>query len=357
MDEKKEKQELREAPVYRLDSQGNLPGEAQPPEPLPEFDWDEAAESSAEQEAASQEDPSGFQCWLELAVKGLYYPPDRRKVSQELRDHFTDRVEDYRAKGHPMQEAYRLAVKSLGDPTETAALLRTVHKPWLGWLLCSVRLLVIILLVIGIFNFSCVRGFFEQRVSLHRALDRYENPEALTAEAEEAAWRQGSCGREARLGSFTISMDSALICRTCSEANLYRDDKGEALRTDACLVLRFGALPWYTPDETGLLQSVKLTDGLGRVYQAVAEDEILDTGLSAPGGENGPGQPEGSFRLRYLGRTLGAAYYLLLLEQDFEDPDGSQTESLTVRFRTGVGEAELLIRFEPWQKSASAGDR
>ena len=106
MDEKKEKQELREAPVYRLDSQGNLPGEAQPPEPLPEFDWDEAAESFAEQEAASQEDPSGFQCWLELAVKGLYYPPDRRKVSQELRDHFTDRVEDYRAKGHPMQEAY-----------------------------------------------------------------------------------------------------------------------------------------------------------------------------------------------------------------------------------------------------------
>ena len=333
MDEKKEKQELREVPVYRLDSQGNLPGEAQPPEPLPEFDWDEAAESSAEQEAASQEDPSGFQCWLELAVKGLYYPPDRRKVSQELRDHFTDRVEDYRAKGHPMQEAYRLAVKSLGDPTETAALLRAVHKPWLFWCLRLARIALVLVLIGGVIAF--LKGGLDSDV--FRSLDTEELLEAPYMFAGEdrilQARRRGFCEEEASFGPYRVSFGGLSYTRVLESYSFEDGTKQSGSAYECKLLLRYDAAPWHQMRRDVVDRILRITDGQGREY-------VNRGGLTErEDWRNRPHFFQYTFR---IGPAAHGTYiYFDTLPED--------SDYLDILLEQGTEQCRLRVRLGPWE--------
>ena len=68
--------------------------------------------------------------WLRDAVKYIKFPPDRRRVQQELYEHMISRNLDFLAKGASEEEADKLVCRAMGDPEEVGKALAEVHKPF-----------------------------------------------------------------------------------------------------------------------------------------------------------------------------------------------------------------------------------
>ena len=85
--------------------------------------------------------PDAFSRWADRAVRRVLLPKERRRVREELENHYQDRLDDYLRRGMSEQEARSRALDSLGDPEETAVLLGRVHKPWLILLVWAARVL------------------------------------------------------------------------------------------------------------------------------------------------------------------------------------------------------------------------
>ena len=83
--------------------------------------------------------------WAEQAVKGIILPEERESAKQELLDHIDDHTEALVSAGLPEQEAKRQAVAAMGDPEDTAKLLRKVHQPVLTRLIQIARAVAICL--------------------------------------------------------------------------------------------------------------------------------------------------------------------------------------------------------------------
>lgn len=82
--------------------------------------------------------------WLNTAVSGIKFGPDRRAVREELAAHMEDREADLRRifPDIPEEEARDRALSAMGDAEEVKKELAQVHKPWLGWLWTASRWLV-----------------------------------------------------------------------------------------------------------------------------------------------------------------------------------------------------------------------
>ena len=98
--------------------------------------------------------------WLRDAVGGIKYKPDRKRVEKELYEHLISRNEDFLAQGVPEREADELVVKAMGDPEETRRLLAEVYKPFWGYVVATLRTLVIIALLWAVFALIANRFFF-----------------------------------------------------------------------------------------------------------------------------------------------------------------------------------------------------
>lgn len=74
--------------------------------------------------------------WLDTAVSGIRFKPDRRAVRAELEGHIEDKKADLRRifPDIPAEEAADRALAAMGDPEELKVSLAKVHRPWLGWL-------------------------------------------------------------------------------------------------------------------------------------------------------------------------------------------------------------------------------
>ena len=74
--------------------------------------------------------------WLDIAVSGIRFGPDRRAVRAELAGHMEDKIADLRRifPDIPEEEARDRALSSMGDPEELKRALAKIHRPWLGWL-------------------------------------------------------------------------------------------------------------------------------------------------------------------------------------------------------------------------------
>ena len=81
-------------------------------------------------------DDKAFQTWLDTAVKGIRFGPDRRAVRSELADHLEDRAADLRRIFPDLtdEEARERTLAGMGDAAEVGKQLARVHKPWLGYL-------------------------------------------------------------------------------------------------------------------------------------------------------------------------------------------------------------------------------
>ena len=74
--------------------------------------------------------------WLDTAVGGIRFGPDRAAVREELEAHMEDKAADLQRifPGISREEAEERTLSEMGDPAEIGKELARVHKPWLGWL-------------------------------------------------------------------------------------------------------------------------------------------------------------------------------------------------------------------------------
>lgn len=84
--------------------------------------------------------------WLDTAVSGIRFGPDRRAVREELEGHIEDKIADFRRifPGISDEEARVRALAGMGDPEELKLSLAKIHRPWLGrlWVLSRLTLVL-----------------------------------------------------------------------------------------------------------------------------------------------------------------------------------------------------------------------
>ena len=86
--------------------------------------------------------------WLRDAVKHIKFPPDRRRVGEELYEHMIRRNLDFLANGYSEEEADRRVCEAMGDPEEVGKALAEVHKPFWGYFLRALRIVTAIVLLL-----------------------------------------------------------------------------------------------------------------------------------------------------------------------------------------------------------------
>lgn len=88
--------------------------------------------------------------WLRDAVKYVRFPPDRRRVQEELHEHMISRNLGFLAQGYSEEEADRLTCLAMGEAEDVGRALAEVHKPFWGYLLRVLRILLVAVLLFGI---------------------------------------------------------------------------------------------------------------------------------------------------------------------------------------------------------------
>ena len=91
----------------------------------------------------------GLDQWLDTAVGGIRFAPDRRAVRTELAAHLEDKVLDLQRIFPDMTEAETQgrAMAQMGDLEELGRELAKIHRPWLGylWRVSQVVLVAVVL--------------------------------------------------------------------------------------------------------------------------------------------------------------------------------------------------------------------
>lgn len=95
-------------------------------------------------------DERTIQRWVDIAVRQIKFPPDRKAVRQELWDHLLDSREYHMERGMDLKTAEAAAVAAMGDPAETGRMLNKIHRPWLGQLWWASRCVLAITICFAI---------------------------------------------------------------------------------------------------------------------------------------------------------------------------------------------------------------
>lgn len=113
--------------------------------------------------------------WLDTAVSGIRFGPDRRAVREELEGHIEDKAADLMRifPDIPDGEARERALAGMGDPEALKISLARVHKPWLGrlWVLscltlvpaAAVALVMVVALLVSLPDWEAREVIFGRR--------------------------------------------------------------------------------------------------------------------------------------------------------------------------------------------------
>ena len=196
--------------------------------------------------------------WLDIAVSGIRFGPDRNAVRAELQEHIEDKTLDLLRIFPDMdeKEAGERALVSMGDAWELKKELARVHRPWLGYLWRVTQVLVwgaaacflFLLLKDGLETIPYQWQKNQEALAVGRALYGDGVPDW---EGEQlAVYRVDG---EARLGRASVSV---------SRAARWREPEGE------CLYLRL-RITWDRPWETNYMAISDLwaEDDLGNIYE------------------------------------------------------------------------------------------
>lgn len=86
--------------------------------------------------------------WCRKATSLIESPPDRKKVSQELRNHLDDHCDALTKRGMTFEEAVEKTLTAMGDPLDIAPTLAAIHHPFWGYFLRTARIIMAVLLVL-----------------------------------------------------------------------------------------------------------------------------------------------------------------------------------------------------------------
>lgn len=291
------------------------------------MEWAKIAEQASADDA--------MKAWLDCATKSLRFPPDRKRVRQELREHLEDRAESMMDRSMSKTEAVRKSLEMMGSPEETGELLRQVHKPWLGWVLRGVRLaliaLVIVIAVKLIGGTDALRFLSKDQVlrEFHLADQTYtygKEKEVHTTVAERP-WI-GSDGVE--FGAFTVRFED-VIYRYYRRDWIAEDGKTTTVcDLDADVLLRFTGAPWNKLPQNFFNGYVRIVDDNGTEYitqrHSYDETRYIDVAVR---------------------RVLPWAYVACIRFDDGDWPEDAKR--LDIFLGEGESEQKMSVWLEDWQ--------
>lgn len=77
--------------------------------------------------------------WCKAATRKIKYPPDQKRVYQELMGHLEDKCDQLREAGVPEEELAARAVAEMGSAEEIAPQLGAIHRPLWGYVYTAVK--------------------------------------------------------------------------------------------------------------------------------------------------------------------------------------------------------------------------
>ena len=135
-----------------------------------------------------------MQTWLNTAVSGIRFKPDREAVKEELRGHFEDKVADLQRIFHVSQEeAEEMALERMGDAEKIGREMAKIHKPWLGWLWQASQAALLVSVILWLL--SCA----------------YHGEPSPLRHREEAKWPAFSCAEVLELGQYKFRVEEAWL--------------------------------------------------------------------------------------------------------------------------------------------------
>ena len=195
--------------------------------------------------------------WLDTAVEGIRFGPDRRAARAELAAHMEDKAADLQRIFPDMtaEEAETRALGEMGDAEELRAALAKIHRPWLGYLWrASQGALALLLLVMTIVGANTVIG--------SSGLGGWYNPEHDWQVDEYSTVLLNPVEEAVTVEGCTITVPQALIWRAGEEKELRA-----VLRVEDLRFWRKGG---------GQLQLMSARDDLGGYYVSTYEEKRFD---------------------------------------------------------------------------------
>lgn len=128
--------------------------------------------------------------WLDTAVSGIRFGPDRRAVRAELEGHIEDKTADLQRifPDIPESEARDRALAGMGDAEELKISLSKIHKPWLGylWRCSQVLAAAALALVLLLWGDRALRDWAQQLKQKRAAEDNPHLYHAYTTDCYQA---------------------------------------------------------------------------------------------------------------------------------------------------------------------------
>ena len=238
--------------------------------------------------------------WLDTAVAGIRFGPDRAAVRAELEAHLEDKAADLRRIFPDMlpEDAEARALEDMGDPAEIGKELARIHKPWLGYLWRASKwiaiLLVVLLMAANILNND---HYQSAGYPLWGAFSTVRGPQE---------------GEKTELGGYTFQIVGAAYLDYPQD---WREIKGSTPRF------------WERIDQDGLEQALTLVDGAGQEWS-------MRTVVIGPG-EEAPERMSGLYRAEW---GLFHDTYIAEVETTWQEGDRIQLE-----FTFGKGSFTLAV--------------
>ena len=208
--------------------------------------------------------------WLDTAVSGIRFGPDRRAVRAELEGHIEDRMAGLRRvfPDIPAEEARDRALSAMGDLEELKKELARVHRPWLGYLWRASQVLLAVMVLLTAWNWEGIGRVFSSGSATNYREQREEYRKRFPDSLEESApgW-----DRVLAVGAGTGPVTAGDYSFSVRRASLFRFEPGDPENGGCYYMVHFtlrgtGGAPWALPAED-LGRWVQVRDSRGRLYR------------------------------------------------------------------------------------------
>jgi len=210
--------------------------------------------------------------WSTHAASLIRYPPDRKAVQQELRDHLEDRFEDFTHQGLSEPDAVDKTLEAMGDAWEIAPMLAAIHRPFWGYAyrICKAVFLFLLSLV-----FTMSVRLLVNHISIlttERPDTYYRLTEVITDRSSAVKTKHLYPDASVTLDGFTFTLTEATQWHT-----MYTDTDGtqqdldqfyfQLTVTSPYTFHRPGSYAVYKPGDVGFY--FWAVDNLGNVYESM----------------------------------------------------------------------------------------
>ena len=213
--------------------------------------------------------------WCNQAVRLIRYPPDRKEVFEELRQHVDDRSDLFLAQGFSQEEAVEKTLLAMGDADELAPQLAAIHKPFWGFAWSITKSFAIIafigmLLAVLIYRVPYIWAEFKELFrDVPDSLETYLNwdPYEMTEHPDHGT-------RQLYLTPGCEYTDSGYTV-TLTDAAVWKHDPGEYILGHLSFRLRItNPMPWAS--EPSFVKYLTAEDSLGNKYTFNHFDDLSD---------------------------------------------------------------------------------